>query len=527
MKKLLFAQLFVTISSLSLYSQTYLRTENPKYAQTIYFEDFNSNFNFRNNWTVSSHGLGGSKTNKFYIWVDSTATVYVNEYSSRLELSALYRPGYTTTMWTPQNPYSIIIEDYISGQVQSIKDFSYGVFECNAKFNFKKGSFPAFWLYNDTMCFESKRPEIDIVEMKYDDTNPTYDNNIYYYPYGCGAVHSIDFKETGFNWSTENTYTFKCVWSPNKVEFWIDNDLKHTTYKIDHPNDYPDLKMHIMLSQQLWPYQNSISAMVLPQKSDFNWVKVKSFFLSPEITCPSLICTTGTAIIDIDPTADSITWKLTPTNLFSSTNQGAGKTANINAAGPRGQGKITYTFKMPSNEIFTAEKTFYIGDSGFTPIVEGESTVTCDNALFTEADRKSVYWSVYGPLEIVGQNFGYRCTIRGTGNGYGWVYATNDCGSQRGELFVEVDCGYFLTLTPNPSTGETTVAIESTSKELVVDENEEWEMEVYSEFQELKMKDSKLRGKYQKLQTNGWKEGVYVVRVKYKDIILQEKLLVK
>ena len=41
------------------------------------------------------------------------------------------------------------------------------------------------------------------------------------------------------------------------------------------------------------------------------------------------------------------------------------------------------------------------------------------------------------------------------------------------------------------------------------------------------MKKSKLFGKSYNINTQGWKEGVYIVRVKVKDQILTGKLIVK
>jgi hypothetical protein len=90
------------------------------------------------------------------------------------------------------------------------------------------------------------------------------------------------------------------------------------------------------------------------------------------------------------------------------------------------------------------------------------------------------------------------------------------------------DCSQMLLLfTPNPTTGETTMSIESTSKEKTFDENTTWDFEVYSETQLLKKKQTNLRGQSTKIQTNGWKEGVYSVRVKYQNEILTGKLVVK
>jgi hypothetical protein len=43
----------------------------------------------------------------------------------------------------------------------------------------------------------------------------------------------------------------------------------------------------------------------------------------------------------------------------------------------------------------------------------------------------------------------------------------------------------------------------------------------------LKRKKNKIKGKEYKIQTAGWKEDLYTVKVKYKDEILTGKLVVK
>jgi hypothetical protein len=81
--------------------------------------------------------------------------------------------------------------------------------------------------------------------------------------------------------------------------------------------------------------------------------------------------------------------------------------------------------------------------------------------------------------------------------------------------------------TPNPANGETTLTIESKSKENIFDETVGWDLEVYSESQILKTKQTSLRGRNTRIQTNGWKDGVYIVRVNYKGEVLTGKLVVK
>jgi len=112
----------------------------------------------------------------------------------------------------------------------------------------------------------------------------------------------------------------------------------------------------------------------------------------------------------------------------------------------------------------------------------------------------------------------------------GEVYVTTDCGYYTLKFmeFEEGDCGrYYMVITPNPTRGETTLTIETSSAETTFDETAEWELEVYSPSQTLKEKKTNLKGKNTIIQTHGWKEGIYVVRVNYRDEILTGKLVVK
>lgn len=99
-------------------------------------------------------------------------------------------------------------------------------------------------------------------------------------------------------------------------------------------------------------------------------------------------------------------------------------------------------------------------------------------------------------------------------------------------------CGssYSMNISPNPSVGETTISIEPNSEEAILksaneeellDLDTEWEMEIYSPAQILKKKETNIRGNRTQTNTSGWKEGVYMVRAKYKNEVLIGKLIVK
>ena len=69
------------------------------------------------------------------------------------------------------------------------------------------------------------------------------------------------------------------------------------------------------------------------------------------------------------------------------------------------------------------------------------------------------------------------------------------------------------------------MSIGSTSEESI-DANLEWNLEVYDQGQQLKAMKTKLKGKEFKLNTSGWKKGVYIVRAKVNGQTITDKLIV-
>ncbi len=113
-----------------------------------------------------------------------------------------------------------------------------------------------------------------------------------------------------------------------------------------------------------------------------------------------------------------------------------------------------------------------------------------------------------------------------------WVRGINDCGtsSWSSTNLSIVDCGrsssYYLEFTPNPVITETTVELKRHDKKEVA-ETIEWEFEVYDMSQIKKLKTYKFHGKKRKINTSGWKEGVYIVRAIVKDELVSGKFIKK
>ncbi len=510
------------------FSQSNPRMQNPIYVQTKFFDDFKSSQLNRSVWNVKSHEIVKDKyqTNLF-IWVDSVATV--NQSNDSLNLSMLYYQNYRTTDWN-NNP---ITANFIAGSLETFQTYSYGVYECKANFANQRGSFPAFWLMSKMPCSTSYNNEIDIVELKYEHDSPTLDNNIFYWPTNCNPKnYSPGIKENPFTWG--QPHNFKCIWSPSKIEYWVDNTLLHTVQNTGQ-TEYPQLPQRVILSQQITMYNKNqpIYGIVTPQTSNFHWVKYREFFLAPEITCPPVICTSGAAVVDVDPTASNFTWSLTPTNLFSGNKTGTGKTAVITAAtGTSGQGKITYTFKMPSDEIFTAEKTFWVGKPVINTISGPQNLPYGGNHIYTAdvsgAEGATYQWSVSPSLPLASYGDNVQISFPSTNGDYVVTLVVTDCGTSDPYYYYVATGEYEINIIyPNPASDETTLSLASALPANELDDLQEWEYEIYSQNQSLKEKKTKLKGYTTKINTSGWKEGVYIVRVKYGNEVFQGKLIIE
>ena len=350
--------IILLIIALNSYSQTYDRRYNPNYMWTTFEEDFSGSELDRKVWKPTTHfkrGLG--------FLVDSPTTIDVRK--GNLLLKMKRAPNHLDSTWKTTG-WQHVRSNFVGGEVSTIKKFQYGVFECRAKFAHRRGAWPAFWLIggSDKPCPPGgPGNEIDIAELAREGEFPKMMHVIHHYqtPVDCDVsiqknVNSKDYPIS----RTKRYYTFKCVWTPEKIQYFIDNELKHEVINKNY-DWFPSLPLNLMLSQQVLQAYDAYGEIKprTPQRSLFSWVRVKQFFLAPEISIPSLVASRGIATLAVDSRAVDISWKLTPESQFT-TPEGKGSSAHIiKAEGATGPAKITYTFKMPSGEVFTSEKEFY------------------------------------------------------------------------------------------------------------------------------------------------------------------------
>ncbi|NQU88471.1 MAG: thiol protease/hemagglutinin PrtT [Mariniphaga sp.] len=269
---------------------------------------------------------------------------------------------------------------------------------------------------------------------------------------------------------------------------------------------------------------------------------------SGEISGEAYVCSPNETYSVSIPTSTSVTWSkgsclyqiggstsTTYTVYPTSTSASCSSWVRATIKNSQGQTCMTWTKDLGVNGPRYEDVEFDLYTSGGSPV-----SYMCPNTYYHiylnndgGCSLSDYSWSIPAAWDSMYQ---YQNMISVyTNNSLGGmieVYATTCCQADTKviiDYFGSGYCGgyYSMSFSPNPTTSETSVLIEPTSEETKFDENEEWELEVYNSSQLLKEKRTKLKGKETKIQTVGWKEGIYIVRIKYKDEILQGKLVVK
>lgn len=357
MKLTILITLFFLLTARDLISQNVDRRYNPNYTWTTFKEDFSAVTLDRKIWlptTRFKRGLG--------FLVDSAKTISIRKGNLLLKMKRV--PNHRDSMWHV-NGWQQVKSDYVGGEISTIRKFRYGIFECRAKYAHKRGSWPAFWLIGNSNipCPPGgSGSEIDIAELAREGDHPLMMHVIHYYypPKDCKVSIQKNMNKKIYPMSrAQKYYTFKCIWTPEKIQYFIDDKLMHEVINNNY-EWFPKIPLNMVLSQQVLQAYDIYGEIKpkAPQTSRFEWVRVKEFFLAPEISCPAEIPQQATATLDLDSRAENITWKLTPSSSFTKS-EGRGKMVTIARAGSsNGPGKITYSFNMPGGETFSVEKNF-------------------------------------------------------------------------------------------------------------------------------------------------------------------------
>jgi hypothetical protein len=251
---------------------------------------------------------------------------------------------------------------------------------------------------------------------------------------------------------------------------------------------------------------------------------------------PDLVCSSDVSFSVNIPGTASVAWSKSASLNQVGVNTNPTYTVNASTSGTLGY--VTATIKNSQNRtVLTRTKEVWVGTPDHDNImITGDDWVVPTNSIFMATASEDMYidyyqWDLpYGFTITQGQGTN---TIRfnaptGFGTEYYGLQLHNTCGTiGRNYIMYEAPFKNALIFTPNPTTGETTLSIESATEETQFDINEEWDLEIYNNNQTLKEKKTKLKGNEYHLNTSGWKDGVYMLRVNYKNEILTGKLVVK
>ncbi len=269
------------------------------------------------------------------------------------------------------------------------------------------------------------------------------------------------------------------------------------------------------------------------------------------ITGPSLVCASNSTFnLHNAPTGSTTKWTATGSVTPS---HGNGATASFHSTCSNiGDGQVKFTITH-LNDSFQISKTYLAGG----PDPSDVSLFIQDNLTGQGVDpwnmcKNSSYYIYYiNNSSCSTSNYSWTLPY-GMTQGYAsqnWVFVNTNssdggmlmvhgqtcctgCGSNvlllTEQLMTEgYDCGggWYMSFTPNPTSNETTLELK-TENIAQYTEGDEWEMEIYNQQQVLTEKATKLKDKKQIINTTGWKEGIYFVRVRINNKVYSGKFIV-
>lgn len=278
---------------------------------------------------------------------------------------------------------------------------------------------------------------------------------------------------------------------------------------------------------------------------------------APILHVPDVICYNSYGTVSIENPPDvTITWGGTNVT-YPNGNTGVSAGVKATSSSISAQGTVTASFTVDGTP-FTLSEDVWVGNPNLNVMqfditsADGGNWYVCtdqtgnsfDLSYFNNKNKCTNYEiKLTNPNETVVYDQFYSSSGIGDldypslpeGWYVFWARGYNGCGWSNwvGTEVEFTDCSQMmLMMTPNPTSGETTLSIESNTDQISsykdnFDYNQEWDMEIYSPGQTLKTKKTKLKGKSTTIQTAGWTEGIYSVRVKYKEQVLTGKLVVK
>ena len=272
----------------------------------------------------------------------------------------------------------------------------------------------------------------------------------------------------------------------------------------------------------------------------------------------STVCSSNVSYSVSIPSSASVTWSKSGSLQQVGGNTGTTYTVKAASCSQGGSGTVTATIKNSQGGTFLVRSKNVIVSGpppssvslNITDNLTGQSVQPynmCPNTTYvlecvnsSSCSTSNYSWTLpYGMSQISASSNWVLINTNSSGGGILMVHSAtccSDCGSNVLILTENLstdgyDCdNYYMMISPNPSNGEVTISILSKNggDEVKSDFTAPWDVHVISVDRQVEIvKETKLEGNKYKLNTSGWKQGVYVVQAKYNDKIVEGKLMVK
>ena len=250
------------------------------------------------------------------------------------------------------------------------------------------------------------------------------------------------------------------------------------------------------------------------------------------VSGPAIVCSSGASFtVNNLPTGTTITWSQGP-NLARTSAQGSNPC--IFSSTGSGSSWVRATLVTSCGSVTLPDKVVWSG----TPVIDSISgpTYTPNNQWATyyampnnPAMGVTDYNWILSPLNGNSvYDYGWTADIAFYNSGFYQVVSRgqNRCGWGGYTMTgIEVYDSKGMSIYPNPASGEVTIEIQSSGdKELTATV---WELEIYTPGMILKEKKTSLKDNKTIINTSGWQEGIYMLRVKHGESLLTGKLIIK
>lgn len=339
----------------------------------------------------------------------------------------------------------------------------------------------------------------------------------------------------------------------NVWKYWTDNSYVETTEnnaeKIFYYNgDHSAIKSKTIAGkyESKWGSAPLMRHYPTQGPSIYEMSHRRYYRLAYIISGPSQVCSTGATytINNLPSSVNSVIW----THGSNLTIVSGQNTPNCTFSAT-GVGASWVRARLVTNYGETLLPAFNTHAGNLFPNVSGPHDASTHQVIGLPQTGKEYYFSVLNPPAQSSYSWeltpqfpcsGRGCTFSGIGNTI-WLSFVHEgnyqltveqlspCnqGAVRYVSIYAVPGHYYLLISPNPVSGETTFNIIAGSNEKLYSEIPQWSFEIHDQSQRLVMSKVNLKSESHTINTSGWEKGVYIVTATFKNEKLSQKLVVQ